>query len=257
MTIFCFTGTGNSLAVAKTIAGESGNIISIPQVVDGGNLNFKDDAIGIVFPTYGLAMPNMVRKFLSRAKFDTKYLFGIATYGNARGGHGGVTDNLQKHAEKNGYRFNYTNHILMVDNFVNIFEIGAEIAKIPSKKIDENLGLIMKDITMRKGYESKSGMVGRMLTGIFGGKSEDGGSPPKYIVNDKCNKCGICTKVCPSKNIAVNTDVKFGNKCEKCYACLHLCPQNAVHLKSQRSEKRWRNPNVSVNEIIEANNRTD
>jgi len=32
--------------------------------------------------------------------------------------------------------------------------------------------------------------------------------------------------------------------------------QNAIHLKNERSAKRWINPEVSLNEIIEANNRT-
>ncbi|MCL2168757.1 MAG: EFR1 family ferrodoxin [Defluviitaleaceae bacterium] len=249
MTIFYFTGTGNSLAVAKSIGG---NLVSIPQIIDEPDQHYKDDAIGVIFPTYGLAMPKMVRKFLSRAKFETNYLFGVATYGNARGGHGAVMDNLQAHAGKNGYRFNYTNHILMVDNFVNIFEIGAEIAKIPSKKIEEKLKSIKGDIERRKDFEVKSGLGGRILTGIIGSKSEEGGSTPKFIVNDKCNKCGVCAKACPAKNIV---DVKFGNKCEKCYACLHNCPQNAIHLKSQKSDARWRHPDVSLNEIIEANNR--
>jgi hypothetical protein len=38
-------------------------------------------------------------------------------------------------------------------------------------------------------------------------------------------------------------------------ACLHLCPQNALHLRRERSNKRWRNPDVSLQEIIMANNR--
>lgn len=47
MTVFYFTGTGNSLAAAKRIGGEFN---SIPQVVDGNDLHYKDDVIGIVFP---------------------------------------------------------------------------------------------------------------------------------------------------------------------------------------------------------------
>jgi len=50
MTIFYFTATGNSLALAKRIGG---TLVSIPQVVDSENLYYKDDAIGVVFPVYG------------------------------------------------------------------------------------------------------------------------------------------------------------------------------------------------------------
>jgi ferredoxin len=78
----------------------------------------------------------------------------------------------------------------------------------------------------------------------------------KYIVNDECNSCGVCAKVCPSKNIALGEKVCFDEHCEGCLACVHLCPQNALHLKNEKSDKRWRNPSVSLNEIIEANNRS-
>jgi flavodoxin len=46
MTIFYFTDTGNSFAIAKAIGGI---LISVPQVIDSDNLHFKDDAIGLVF----------------------------------------------------------------------------------------------------------------------------------------------------------------------------------------------------------------
>ena len=49
MKIFYFTATGNSLAVAKKLGGE---LISIPQVK--GKHTFRDDVIGVVFPTYEL-----------------------------------------------------------------------------------------------------------------------------------------------------------------------------------------------------------
>ena len=77
----------------------------------------------------------------------------------------------------------------------------------------------------------------------------------KYIVNDKCNKCGICVRVCPAKNISLDNKLSFSDHCEGCLACVHLCPHNALHLKNEKSYKCWRNPDVALNEIIEANNR--
>jgi ferredoxin len=75
------------------------------------------------------------------------------------------------------------------------------------------------------------------------------------MVNGQCVKCGVCAKVCPAKNIAVTDKVRFSDHYEACLACVHLCPQNAIHLKNERSGKRWRNPEVSLAEIINANNR--
>jgi len=150
MTIFYFTGTGNSLAIAKSIGG---NLISIPQVIDGNNLHFKDDVIGIVFPVYALIAPKMVRDFLDKAKFEADYLFAIGTYGNSGGS---SLLSLQKQAQKIGYSFDYLDEILMVDNCLPIFEIGAEIAKIPKKKIGENTTRIVKNIQTRKKNTAKT-----------------------------------------------------------------------------------------------------
>ena len=51
MKIFYFTGTGNSLAVAKRLSGE---LASIPQVMKERDFVFKDEAIGIIFPLYSI-----------------------------------------------------------------------------------------------------------------------------------------------------------------------------------------------------------
>ena len=229
MTIFYFTGTGNSLAIAKSIGG---NLISIPQVIDGNNFHFKDEAIGIVFPVYALIAPKMVRDFLDKAKFEADYLFAIGTYGNS-GGSSLLT--LQKQAQKNGYNFDYLDEILMVDNCLPIFEIGAEIAKIPQKKTEENTTRIVQNIHSRKKNQAKSSLGNRALSAVVSGLLKYEKSAQKYIVNDNCNKCGICVKVCPAKNVKVVSKVQFDNHCAGCQSCLHLCPQNAIHLKNEKA----------------------
>ena len=74
------------------------------------------------------------------------------------------------------------------------------------------------------------------------------------MVNEKCNTCGICGKVCPTGNIEIKEKVVFGTVCELCYGCVHICPQNAIHLKNEKSNIRFRNENINIPEIIQANN---
>ena len=81
--IFYFTGTGNSLYVAKEL---DQNRISIPQVIKRERLVFSADSIGIVCPVYGHEMPSMVKEFIRRASFETEYLFVVLTYGAHHGG---------------------------------------------------------------------------------------------------------------------------------------------------------------------------
>jgi MinD superfamily P-loop ATPase len=80
---------------------------------------------------------------------------------------------------------------------------------------------------------------------------------PKYdnsfSVDENCIKCGTCAKVCPMANITVTDHVEYHHNCCTCQACIHACPTHAIHFKSERNTERWRNPEVSLKEIIQAN----
>ena len=73
--VFYFTGTGNSLYVARQIEDAP---VSIPQVIHSDNLNFSADSIGIVAPVYGHEVPPMVRDFMKKSAFHTEYFYMIA-----------------------------------------------------------------------------------------------------------------------------------------------------------------------------------
>ncbi|MDR2749760.1 MAG: EFR1 family ferrodoxin [Clostridiales bacterium] len=249
MTILYFTSTGNCLAVAKRIGG---NAVSIPQALKSKELSFKDDAIGIVFPIYGFTLPLIVQRFLKSAKIEAGYTFAIGTYGNLPGA---ALSRFCQLAEKSGLEINYSNHLLMVDNYLPGFDIDDQISKLPEKKTDESLAEIVNDIKERKRWHVGAPLMSKVGTAVFGGltsmASKRGAG---WIVGETCNKCGICAKVCPVGNIKVTDKVSFGNKCEMCLGCIHNCPQNAMRLKSEKSSKRWRHPDVSIKEIIAANN---
>ena len=83
MKIFYYTATGNCLDVAKRIGGE---LYSIPQLLKENKLEFEDEAIGIICPTYMWSIPRIVVEFLEKAKFKTNYFFAVVTYGNIDGG---------------------------------------------------------------------------------------------------------------------------------------------------------------------------
>lgn len=115
--LFYFTGTGNSLYVARRIENEP---VSIPQVMKGERLEFTDDAIGIVAPVYGHEVPAMVKDFLKRAVFHTDYFYMILTYGNR---HGGAAELAKKLCDECGVSVDYINVILMVDNWLPNFDM--------------------------------------------------------------------------------------------------------------------------------------
>ncbi|NCB92566.1 MAG: 4Fe-4S dicluster domain-containing protein [Clostridia bacterium] len=77
-------------------------------------------------------------------------------------------------------------------------------------------------------------------------------------VTDKCIGCGICTQVCPvgKYSISEKRAVREEGACEYCQACAQNCPQNAiVSGKTDKNPKaRFRNPQISLQELVEANN---
>ena len=249
MTVFYFTATGNSLAVAKSIGG---SLISIPQVVDSDKLHYKDDVIGIVFPIFWWNLPIIVRQFMDKATLEADYLFAIGTYGNIVGG---AMVNIQKQARQKGYSFNYINTVRMVDNYLSVFDMEKQVKGLPKKNVPECIALIVSDINERKNREARAHIGTKALTPLLGRRFKPDKSALKYTVDDRCTTCGICAQVCPVKNIAVSKKVEFYKHCEGCMACLHLCPQTALHCKGEKNDKRWRHPDVSLKEIIEANNR--
>ena len=82
--IYYFSGTGNSLVVARDIAEKTnGKLISIPSVMNKDSITTDADVIGIVFPVYHAVfdgMPLIISRFVSKMEnIDSKYIFAVCT----------------------------------------------------------------------------------------------------------------------------------------------------------------------------------
>lgn len=232
------------MSVAKHLGG---TLISIPQIINSDNLHYSDDAIGIVFPIYWWNLPLMVRRFIEKVKFETDYLFAIGTYGSLPGAA------MAKLQCQNKHHFAYANQLLMLDNYLPVFDMNAQEKSLPKKNIDAKLAKIVADINNRKHMNASAHIGKRVMTAVFERVFNPRKHPRNFIIDSKCNMCGICKKVCPAQNIFVSSEIQFSDRCEGCLACIHLCPQNAMHHKREKNNKRWRNSEVSLSEIINAN----
>ena len=251
MKTFYFTGTGNSLCVAKRIGGE---LYSIPQILKEGKYKFEADVIGLVFPCYGFGLPRIVLEFLKQSKLKANFFFAVMTYGN-------ISASGLKHIEDTGremgIRFNYTNEILLIDNYLPLFKIEDQLEKESSKKIEEKLNQIINDINNRQEKQIRKGILSNFISRPVNNltiKHHCDFGDKAFSVNNNCNSCKICEKVCPTNNIKVRVKPEYMHKCESCFACIHHCPQNAIHVKFERSKARFINQNVNLKEIMEANN---
>ena len=78
--LYFFTGTGNSLWTARTLASELGNTEIIPMIrVAGKAVQSRADAIGIIFPVHIWGLPQRVIDFINALAVDpSKYYFALA-----------------------------------------------------------------------------------------------------------------------------------------------------------------------------------
>ena len=85
--IFYFSGTGNSLALAKSLAGKLGNA-RLTQIAYTGEPEIISPAqkIGIIYPVYSFGMPKIVMQFINKLKVPPgSYGFAICNYGGMPG----------------------------------------------------------------------------------------------------------------------------------------------------------------------------
>lgn len=250
--VFYFTGTGNSLYVAKQLEEKP---ISIPQVIHKENLDFSAGSIGIVAPVYGHEVPPMVRDFMKKAAFHTDYFYMILTYGNR---HGGAAELAKQLCEECGIVVKYINVLWMVDNWLPSFDMDEQ--KTIDKHVDAQIAAIRADLAARKVEIAPVTDADRAAHQEY--LSRIGQLPPDVFqhfikVGDGCVGCGICEKVCPSGSIRVvnGKAVPIPGNCQTCLACVHACPQKALGLAmpEKNPNARYRNEHITLNELIAAN----
>ena len=266
--IFYFTGTGNCLYIARELAGENAELLSIPQMMRKENFDFEADEIGLVYPIYGHMPPNMVREFIKKANLKADYKFAVLTYGARKCDAVEIWDRISRAA---GNVFDYIGTIVMVDNWLPNFDMNEQMKM--DKHIPENLQKIKGDIREQKhwhepvteeerlqhqGFMQRSGLdpeVGFLM------KSEKA-----FIVTEACVECGICTYVCPRGNYELTSGgAKMSGDCEFCFACIQNCPQKAIRFRKSEDgsfpdgseknpEARYRNEHISLMDLKMANN---
>lgn len=252
MKILYFTATGNSLAVAKKLGGD---LLSIPRLIKEEKYEIEDDAVGIICPTYCADAPRMVRNYLSRAVIKADYTFAIGTYGYMAGA---LTDHLESYLRQAAGHADYVNKIIMADTALTRFESQKQIDTLPQKKVDEQIEAVKADIEERRKNLPSVSLIDKAVDWLYHTAGASNVAPEKaksHIVNENCIHCGTCARICPSNNIVVTKDkVEFLDRCEGCLGCLHNCPKNAIHVKNEKSNARFRNADVSIKELIDSNN---
>lgn len=287
MDIFYFSGTGNSLYVAKLIRDQfSGQLINMAN----GTSRSSSDMVGFVFPMYNHTVPTLVLDFIEG--FDDlsgKYIFALCTYGHSIG----ITmKHLKKVIEKKGGKLALGKGVQMPYNYIEpeSFKVkGLFDSFVLKEHLDEycvemnslakiNTLKICKEISKRRSGIERSSVLIESLVDAFGLRdsmqkkswakvagtwtdSDEGfrdmlkHMDDGFWSNESCVSCGVCVQVCPSNNISLMGGPIWSNNCEQCFACLHWCPEDAIEFRNCTSGRiRYKNIDIMLNEMIGDNN---
>lgn len=254
--IFYFTGTGNSLFIAKQLKEKirDSEIDSLVNALNKNSSNLKGK-ICVVFPVYMFRPPHAVMKFLHALKINpaVKQIFLVIT----NGGNPGDIDSFLK--RKLGLSLLKAIFFLeMIDNYIPFFEIKPENEqKEILSAAEKNLDFIADILNTNQSYFARS-PAGFFQKYIFPGIIFKSFYPmiPKmdrsFWTTETCNACQICEKICPVNNIKMKDNKpEWLHKCEQCLACLHWCPQKSIQYgKSTVKKGRYHHPGIKLNEIM-------
>ncbi|MDR0386966.1 MAG: EFR1 family ferrodoxin [Treponema sp.] len=253
--IFFFSGTGNSLKVAKDIAKEIENCKIVSMVKPYG-FTKQYDSIGFIYPTYFWGLPKKVIEFIENIKLDNNknaYYYSITTYGGSAGN--AVYQLYELLLNKHGIKLNYGQKLQMFSNYVVIYDMSEKINKI-TEKSSEKLIPIIDSIKMKKNNRINGiTKIFRFINKNFIKKVST--MDKNFTIDNNCTGCGICEKVCPAKNIVLVTNKpQYNHHCEQCVACIQFCPQKAINYNdATQNRRRYINPEINYKELYEYNNK--
>ncbi|MDF2615112.1 MAG: hypothetical protein K0S71_2898 [Clostridia bacterium] len=254
---YFFSGTGNSYYIAKKLSESLTDVQLIPiNTLDlSKEVESTAEIIGIIFPVYFLDAPDIVKHFIKRLKIpNSSYTFLFENYG---GMGGNSLSNCAKILADKDIKVSHTFSLALPDNSI-IFPISNDSVKPLLAEAEEKLKAAAHIIHLQQTDSIPKKKLGISLLSsimIRFGKSYLGFNDLK-VNSSKCNGCGLCTKVCPMKNIELSQKIPvFKDKCEMCFACVHHCPKESIKFRKMKAKNHYQytNPYISLNEMIEKN----
>lgn len=259
--IYYFSGTGNSLFIAKRLASELENrgwhtprllpMVAYLASDRPGPLRSSADRIGFVFPIHALTIPMAVNIFLKN--FHPKpeaYTFAVATrhgtkfYGFSK---------IHRRLKRRGSGLMASAIVSMGNNEarqqVYARPSDHELAELELRAISQLQRATDMFAEEKTGALEDGGdfidfpfspLVNKLMTSIILGAmnlSELIGGPQYFYVDEKCIGCGVCQRVCLSGKITLagagaqaKPRWEKNIMCYMCYACLNFCPTQAIQI---------------------------
>jgi ferredoxin/flavodoxin len=261
--IYYFSGSGNSLAVARRLAERlDGEVVPLVRELRRTTPDSSADVVGVVFPTYDFHAPKLVTDWLDcLERIQDMYLFAVSTYGI---GAGRTHPKLRKFIEVRGASLAGGFALPMPHNGVGC---GLIKDRIRAKRVAganariEEIAHYVRD--RRTGHVEWSWSAAsfvrpeilRMLPSavrLLVKLATGGAQALAFQAGEICTQCGTCSRVCPVTNIVmVDGSPRWRDRCVNCFACLHWCPTNAISLGGLDLRiAQYHHPDVTLEDMV-------
>ena len=256
--IYYFSGTGNSLFIAKELKKRLPNCSLVPvvHVLRNGAVKTVADVIGIVFPIYATTYPDEIKQFMERldCKKDA-YVFAISS----RKCRPRVFTALGEMLAQKGGTLSAARSISMPQNYIPVFSVETqEEIKRQDEELFQTLDVFTQTILARQVSIEQAKKLPAPVAALYllvrfssflNKKTRYFNLENRFYADDKCIGCGLCEKICLAERIRLDGEKPVWDAdipCRLCLACVHFCPAEAVQIKGTKTEKTGRYHHVGI-----------
>lgn len=244
--VYYFTGTGNSLYLAKkaqeTLAQRS-VMAELRDIASSPRLDSEADLIILCYPVYAFGLPRIVDRFVRQLpSLNGRDAVVIANMADSAGpaAHAGAALLLRKQA-----RILAATEILMPNNYIIMDDSDsderiASTLKAARTKVTEVLGQCLEGSALDARYVPRRPSL--LYRVFYRGFALGISMSARFMrTTPKCIGCAQCARLCPVGTITMKANKPvWGKGCEHCLRCLNLCPAAAIEFgRFTRNRRRY------------------
>lgn len=249
--IYCYSGSGNCLDMAKNIAKELGDT----DIIMMRSFPAKTDAteakrVGFIFPCYGGGLPGNVESYVKSIHIGIDaYKFAIVQFAGYMGCGLHKIDKIVNLDYWNGMS-NHCSCIWLMPHYLTMPPLPVSASQKRSEKKAKEFAADIKAMKHSAKKPPKCALFALESAALA---SQNSKRVKKFAANDKCESCGQCVKLCPNGNIRlVDGKPSFGTNCIGCLSCVQYCPNQAINIGSiTKHRARYHNANIKATGLME------
>jgi ferredoxin len=261
--IYYFSGSGNSLAVARDVAVRlNGDITAATSLIHQESIDTEANVIGFVFPIYDFKPPKIMEKIIPKIKnIESKYIFAICTYGIAPAN---SLTRLEKTIESCGGHLSAGFAVEMPHSGIG----SSKVTKVQQEMMFEmwenrlegvcdyiskgSSGEVETSVLLFSFFKPRIIKIYPIFFVFLKHLIFEGLDSLAFTPNEKCTGCGTCQRICPMGNIEIieNKPV-WSDHCANCFACLNWCLNGVISLgKANMGIKNYHHPDIKISDMF-------